>query len=61
MNEFEIIKKYLRPLSLKNTGALKLNDDIYFDNKKKIALSIDTFVEKIHFSNLMCHKNNSFF
>jgi len=57
MNEFEIIKKYLRPLSFKNAGALKLSDDIYFDNKKKIALSIDTFVEKIHFLDSSNPKN----
>ena len=36
MNEFSIINKYLKPLSLKNPGALKLSDDIYFDIKKMV-------------------------
>jgi len=49
MNEFTIIKKYLRPLSLKNLGSLKLKDDIFFDMRKKIAISTDTFVEGVHF------------
>ena len=40
--------KYLKPLSLKNPGALKLDDDIYFDSKKKIAVSVDTYVEGVH-------------
>ena len=38
MNEFLLINKYLKPLSLNNPGSLKLNDDIYFDPKKKFAL-----------------------
>ena len=49
MDEFTIINKYLKPLSLNNSGALKLSDDIFFDNKKKIAISLDTYVEGIHF------------
>ena len=34
MNEFDIIKKYLKPLAVKNLGALQLSDDIFFDKKK---------------------------
>ena len=49
MNEFELINKYLKPLSLKNQGSLKLNDDIYFNSKEKIAISVDTYVEGVHF------------
>jgi len=49
MNEFEIIKKYFKPLSSKNLGSLNLNDDIFYDSSKKMALSIDTYVEGIHF------------
>ena len=49
MNEFSIINKYLKPLSLKNPGALKLSDDIYFDIKKGIGISVDTYVEGVHF------------
>ena len=49
MNEFSLINKYLKPLSLNNPGSLKLNDDIYFDPKKKIAISVDTYVQGVHF------------
>ena len=49
MNEFTIIKKYLKPLAVKNLGSLNLSDDIFFDKKKKIALSIDTYVKGVHF------------
>ena len=51
MNEFQIIKKYLKPLSINNPGALKLSDDIYFDKKKGIGISVDTYVEGVHFIN----------
>ena len=51
MNEFRLINKYLKPLSLNNSGASKLSDDIYFDAKKGIAISVDTYVENIHFIN----------
>ena len=50
MNEFEIIKKYFSKLT-NNKGSFNLADDIYFDYKKKIAISVDTYVEKIHFLN----------
>ena len=49
MNEFEIVKKYLKPLTYKNSGALELNDDIFFDYNKNIAVSVDTYVDGIHF------------
>ncbi len=49
MNEFTIINKYLKPLSKKNSAALKLNDDIFFDVKKGIAVSTDSYVQGIHF------------
>ena len=48
MNEFEIIKKYFSKLA-KNKGSFNLKDDIYFDYSKKIAISVDTYIEKIHF------------
>ena len=51
MNEFTIIEKYLKPLSIKTSGALKLSDDVFLDNKNGIAISLDTYVEKIHFLN----------
>ena len=49
MNEFEIIKKYLKPLSKNNKAALELKDDIFFNNKNKIVLSLDTYVEGVDF------------
>ena len=51
MNEFQIISKYLKPLSAKSYGALKLQDDIYYDYIKKIAVSVDSYQEGIHFIN----------
>ena len=49
MNEFNIINSYLKNLSSNNKGAFNLTDDIFFDTKKNIAISIDTYVEGIHF------------
>ena len=49
MNEFQIINKYLKPLSFKRSEALKLSDDIYYDSKKNIAISVDAYVEGVHF------------
>jgi len=49
MNEFFLIDKYLKPLSLKSKGAFKLTDDIYFDKNKNLGISTDTYVEGIHF------------
>ena len=49
MNEFEVINKYLKPLSLKKRGTFNLKDDIFYDFKKKIAISIDTYVHGVHF------------
>ena len=49
MHEFQIIKKYFSVLSKKNKSSINLNDDIFFDKSKKLAISIDTYVEGIHF------------
>ena len=49
MKEFNIITKYLRPLSKNNYGAMNLTDDVYFDLKKNIAISVDTYIENKHF------------
>ena len=51
MNESTLIKKYLAKLVKNNPSALKLNDDVFFDKKNKNVISIDTYVEKIHFPN----------
>ena len=44
-----IIDNYLRPLTFKNKESLNLLDDVYFDKKKKIVFSTDTFIEGKHF------------
>ena len=49
MNESTLIKNYLTKLVFNNPSALKLNDDVFFDKKNKNVISIDTYVEKIHF------------
>jgi len=51
MHEFELIKKYFSKLSKKNKSALNLNDDVFFDKKKELVISIDTYNEKNHFIN----------
>ena len=48
MDEKDIIN-YLGKLAKNNPSALKLNDDIFFDKKKEIAISVDTYNEGIHF------------
>ena len=52
MNEFEIIKKYFSRLSKSNKSCLNLNDDVFFDKSQNLVISVDTYVEKIHFLNL---------
>ena len=51
MNESTLITNYLARLVKNNPSALKLNDDVFFDKKNKNVISIDTYVEKIHFPN----------
>ena len=51
MNESTLITNYLAKLVKNNPSALKLNDDVFFDKKNKNVISIDTYVEKIHFPN----------
>ena len=51
MHEFELIKKYFSKLSKKNKSALNLNDDVFFDKKKELVISIDTYNDKNHFIN----------
>ena len=49
MNEFELINKYFSKLSKNNKGSLKLNDDVFFDRSKKLVISVDTYIQGIHF------------
>ena len=51
MNEFKLIKKYFRPLSLSNSNSLMLSDDIFFDKKDGTTISVDTYVYGTHFLN----------
>ena len=51
MDEFELIKNYLQKLSENNPGAKKLNDDVFFDKKNKLIVSVDSYNEGIHFPN----------
>ena len=51
MHEFELIKNYFQKLSQKSPGALNLNDDVFFDKKNKLVVSVDTYTEGNHFIN----------
>ena len=51
MEEFELIKNYFQKLTKNNPSALKLKDDVFFDKKNKIVLSVDTYNEKVHYLN----------
>ena len=51
MHEFELIKNYLQKLSTKSTSALNLNDDVFFDKKNNLVVSVDTYIEGNHFIN----------
>ena len=49
MHEFDLIKKYFSKLSKFNKYSLDLNDDVFFDKKKSLVISIDTYNEGVHF------------
>tara|TARA_B100001142_G_scaffold207831_1_gene205970 strand:+ start:951 stop:1910 length:960 start_codon:yes stop_codon:yes gene_type:complete len=49
MYEIQLINKYFSRLSRKNKSSLNLNDDVFFDKSKNLVVSIDTYVEGIHF------------
>ena len=51
MHEFELIKNYFQKLSKKSISALNLNDDVFFDKKNKLVVSVDTYIEGNHFIN----------
>ena len=51
MHEFELIKNYFQKLSKKSPSSLNLNDDVFFDKKNKLGVSVDTYVEGNHFIN----------
>jgi thiamine-monophosphate kinase len=49
MHEFELIKNYFQKLSKKSPSALNLNDDVFFDKKNRLVISVDTYTEGNHF------------
>ena len=49
MHEFELIKNYFQKLSKKSSNALNLNDDVFFDKKNRLVVSVDTYTEGSHF------------
>src|SRR6056300_913853 len=51
MHEFDLIKNYFSKLTKNNKSALNLNDDVFFDKKKELVISVDTYNEGIHFPN----------
>ena len=51
MHEFDLIKKYFSKLSKFNKYSLDLNDDVFFDKKKSLVISIDTYNQGTHFLN----------
>ena len=51
MDEFELIKNYFQKISNNNPNAKKLNDDVFFDKKNKLIVSVDTYNEGVHFPN----------
>jgi len=51
MHEFQIISNYFKKLTKNNKNALNLNDDIFFDKRNNLAVSVDTYIEGTHFIN----------
>ena len=51
MHEFELINKYLKPLTFKKSPSLNLSDDVFFDKKNNLIISVDTYNEGVHFLN----------
>ena len=51
MHEFELIKNYFLKIAKKNKSALNLNDDVFFDKKRGIVISVDTYTIGTHFFN----------
>ena len=49
MHEFDLIKNYFFKIAKKNTSALSLNDDVFFDKKRGVVISVDTYNIGTHF------------
>ena len=55
MHEFELIKNYFQKLSKKSPSALNLNDDVFFDKKNKLVVSVDTYIA-VSYTHLRAHE-----
>ena len=51
MHEFELIKNIFQNYQKKINLLLNLNDDVFFDKKKKLVISVDTYNQGTHFFN----------
>tara|TARA_B100000902_G_C27148887_1_gene832648 strand:+ start:38 stop:997 length:960 start_codon:yes stop_codon:yes gene_type:complete len=51
MHEFELINNFFSKIAKKNKSALELNDDVFFDKKRSVVISIDTYNIGNHFLN----------
>ena len=51
MHEFDLIKNYFSKIAKKNKSALNLNDDVFFDKKRSVVISVDTYHIGTHFIN----------
>ena len=53
MHEFDLINNYFFKIAKKNKFALNLNDDVFFDKKRGVVISVDTYNIGTHFLNLI--------
>ena len=51
MNEFKLIKNYFSKIAKTNKSALNLNDDVFFDKRRGVVISVDTYNIGTHFFN----------
>ena len=51
MHEFKLIKNYFSKIAKKNKSALNLNDDVFFDKRRGVVISVDTYNIGTHFIN----------
>ena len=51
MHEFDLINNYFFKIAKKNKSALNLNDDVFFDRKRGVVISVDTYNIGTHFYN----------
>ncbi len=51
MHEFELIRNYFSKIAKNNYSALNLNDDVFFDKKRGVVISVDTYNIGTHFIN----------